>query len=280
MNIDKNNSRSMSIIFNFFRFVIVFATGIHILFLYSLIQLGNKINKVNETFSEKQYCNIYSDNFNEYYLLYYALITMCALFIYICFVVFTFKYEQIDWEEYDLFKVIENYSLQHNSNKIYIQRSFYVMKIIIGFIGYLSGKNTLYYFMYPEDNCKLFYEMTFGFILYLLLSIKNYYKCCVGITFVIATIVSPRTMFYYFDRVLENRKKNNQANKNDKKVIKIFVGIIPECCVCYEEDCLILVCGHLVCNTCIPKLKTLNCPLCNSSVVVVQNYKKYKNSLN
>jgi hypothetical protein len=267
----------MSIIFNLFKFVIILGIGIHVSFIYLLIQLGNKINKVDETTSEKQYCNIYNDN--DYYLLCYALIIMCALLIYICFVVFTFKYDQIDWKEYDLFEVIENYSLQHNSNKIYIQRSFYVMKIIIGFIGYLSGKNTLYYFMYPNDSCKILYQfMAFG-LLYLLISIKNYYKCCIGTALVIATIFAPRTMFYYFDRVLENREKNHQANKNEnKKVIKIFVGVIPECCVCYEEDCLILVCGHLVCNACVPKLKT--CPLCRSSTDVVQNYKKYKNSSN
>jgi hypothetical protein len=271
----------MSIIFNLFKIVIVLGIGIHVLFLDSLIQLGNKINKVDETTSEKkQYCNIYNDNFNDYYLLCYALIIMCALLIYICFVVFTFKYDQIDWEEYDLFEMIENYSLQHHSNKIYIRRSFYVMKIIIGFIGYLSGKNTLYYFMYPNDSCKLLYQFIASALIYLLISIKNYYKCCIGIAFVIATIVAPRTMFYYFDRVLENRK-NHQANKNEnKKVIKIFVGVIPECCVCYEEDCLILVCGHLVCNACVPKLKTLNCPVCRSSIGIVQNYKKYKTSLN
>lgn len=270
----------MSIIFNLFKIVIVLGIGIHVLFLDSLIQLGNKINKVDETTSEKkQYCNIYNDKFNDYYLLCYALIIMCALLIYICFVVFTFKYDQIDWEEYDIFEMIENYSIQHhNSNKIYIQRSFYVMKIIIGFIGYLSGKNTLYYFMYPNDSCKLLYQFMAYALIYLLISIKNYYKCCIGIVFVIATIVAPRTMFYYFDRVLDENRKN-QANEN-KKVIKIFVGAIPECCVCYEEDCLILVCGHLVCNACVQKLKTLNCPLCRSSISIVQNYKKYKPSLN
>ena len=93
----------MSIIFNLFKIVIVLGIGIHVLFLDSLIQLGNKINKVDETTNEKkQYCNIYNDNFNDYYLLCYALIIMCTLLIYICFVVFTFKYDQIDWEEYDV----------------------------------------------------------------------------------------------------------------------------------------------------------------------------------
>jgi hypothetical protein len=267
----------MSILFNLFKIVIVLGIGIHVLFLDSLIQLGNKINKVDETTSEKkQYCNIYNDNFNDYYLLCYALIIMCALLIYICFVVFTFKYDQIDWEEYDLFEMIENYLQHHNSNKIYIQRSFYGMKIIIGFIGYLSGKNTLYYFMYPNDSCKLLYEFIAYAVICLLISIKIYYKCCIVMALVIATGIAPETMFYYFDRVLENRK-NNQANKNEnKKVIKIFVGVIPECCVCYEEKCWIIKCGHLICKNCVSNLKKIECPLCKSPICFIQSYENYK----
>ena len=77
-------------------------------------------------------------------------------------------------------------------------------------------------------------------------------------------------MFNYFDELLESR--SNKYRKN----IKIFIGNEPECCVCYEEKCWIIKCGHLICKNCVSNLKKIECPLCKSPICFIQSYENYK----
>jgi hypothetical protein len=277
----------MRIIFTFIKIVTMLGICVHLSFIHLLFQLRREIfekNETNETIKEKSYCSVSDDYFSDYSLLCYALVVASMLFVYMFTLLHTFEYHQFDWEEYSLFQLVENYYIQRDSNKIHIQSIIYMIKISFAFIGYVSGKNMLHYLTMNEDNnnCEIIYVfMGFGFIPYLFMSITSYYNCVVGIILLIATIFAPRTMFYYFDRVLENRKKNHQVNKNEnKKDIKIFIGSLPECCVCYEEDCSINACGHLICNTCVSQLKNVRCPLCMSSINIIQSYKNYKKNIN
>ena len=54
------------------------------------------------------------------------------------------------------------------------------------------------------------------------------------------------------------------------------MGNIPECCVCYEENCWINNCGHLICKVCISQLNSRKCPLCNANIDLIQSYVNFK----
>lgn len=265
-------------IFTFIKMITILGTCVHVSFFHLLVQSKREMHEkseTNETINEKSYCNASDEYFSDYYLLLSAVVTTSMLFVYMFTLLHTFEYDQFNWEEYSLFELVENYYIQRDSNKIYIQRTVYMIKISFAFIGYISGKNVFHYFTMNEDNnhCQIMYEfMGFGFMPYIFMSITSYYNFFVGIILLIATIFAPRTMFYYFDQILENIKKN-------KKDIKIFIGSVPECCVCYEEDCLINACGHLICSTCVSKLKNVRCPLCMSSIHTIQSYKDYKKNI-
>lgn len=275
----------MRIIIFTFKIITMLGICVHLSFIHLLVQLKREMyekNETNEPINEKSYCSVSHDYFSDYHLLCCAVITTSILFVYIFTLFHTFEYHQFDWEEYSLFELVEKYYIHRDSNKIYIQRTIYMIKISFAFIGYVSGKNVLNYFTMNEDNnnCKIIYEfMGFGFMPYIFISITSYYNCLVRMILLIVTIFEPRTMFYYFDRILEKIKKTCNSN-NDKKDIKIFIGSIPECCVCYEEDCSINACGHLICSTCVSQLINVKCPLCMSSINIIQSYKNYKKNIN
>ncbi len=269
----------MRIIFTFIKMITMLGICIHLSLIHLLVQSRREMYETNEIINEKSYCSVSDDYFSDYYLLLCAFVFATMLFVYMFTLLHTFEYDQFDWKEYSLFELVENYYIQRDSNKIYIQRTIYMIKISFAFIGYVSVKNVFHYFTMNEDNnhCEIMYEfMGFGFIPYIFMSITSYYNFFVGVILLIATIFAPRKMFYYFDRIIENRKKIRHNNNNDKKDVKIFIGSVPECCVCYEEDCSINACGHLICSTCVSKLINVKCPLCTSSIHIIQSYKDYK----
>jgi len=265
----------MRIIFTFIKMITMIGICLHVPIIHFLVQSRREMHEIN---NEKPYCSVSDDYFSDYYLLLCALVFVTMLFVYMFTVFHTFEYDQFDWEEYSLFELVENYYIQRDSNKIYIQRTIYMIKFSFAFIGYVSVKNVFHYFTMNEDNnhCQIMYEfMGFGLMPYIFMSITSYYNFFIGVILFIATIFAPRKMFYYFDQILENRKKTRH-NNNDKKDIKIFIGSVPECCVCYEEDCSINACGHLICSTCVSKLINVKCPLCMSPIHIIQSYKDYK----
>jgi hypothetical protein len=231
--------------------------GLTILQGYSINRLDNQI-KIREEECERDFLEIYV-----------ATIIVFMLLMRMFIGVFTRSYHEIDWQD-DLFEIVVNNS--NNSKKYNIMQTFYIIQIVLGYIGILSGRSIWNYFADIDDSCAPLYEfVAFGFFPFLIFSLKNYYKLCVGIILVIATIIVPKKMFTYFDELLEN-KYNHDGCKN----IKIFIGNVPECCVCYEENCWIIECGHLICKNCIPQIRNLKCPLCKSSIHLIQSYENYK----
>lgn len=251
----------MSIIFTSVKISIICMIGLNILYIYLL----------NGIIIKDEECS--SDSLEISHLLNLELILLFALLIRMFFEVFTRKYDEINWED-DLFEI-----LIENQDRYNIMNTFYLIQIVFASIGYLSGKSILNYINYPDNNCKLLDEFIgIGFCPFLLISIFNYYKIATGFILAIAAclilaigaIISPANMFYYIDELLEKRLNTSKIRD------KIFIGNIPECCVCYEENCWIIACGHLICKSCIPKMIGLKCPLCKSNIILIQSYDSYK----
>jgi hypothetical protein len=248
----------MSIIVSFVKLTIICMIGVTIIQIHS-------INQINEINKEEQCKN--SDFVDVLYIVINVLLLLLMRMFY---GVFAHSHNEIDWED-DLFEFVHGSHDNNNSKKYNIMRTFYIIQIVLGYIGILSVISIWNYFMYPQSICRLFYEfVAFGFFPYILISLKTYYKLCFGFMLAVATIISPKKMFIYFDELLENRC--NKYRKN----IKIFTGNAPECCVCYEEKCWIIKCGHLVCKNCVSQFKKLECPLCKSSICFIQSYENYK----
>lgn len=191
-------------------------------------------------------------------ILFISLLLMVRMFI----GVLTHRYDEIDWN-YNFFQLADN-----DSNRYYIMCTFYLVEILFGFLGVSSIKCIWNYFEFSDDKCYYINEyIGIGLFPFFLVSIYNYYKLCVGFILGIALIIIPKTMFHYFDSLLENKSKITT---------KVFIGNTPECCVCYEENCWINRCGHLICKNCIEQIKSLKCPLCQGNIDLVQSYLTYK----
>lgn len=253
----------MSIIFHFVKLIIICMIGLTIFQGYSINKLDNQLKM------RKEACQ------GEFLEIYFAMTILFMLLMRMFFGVFTRSHHEIDWED-DLFEIVDNNS--NNSKKYNIMQTVYIIQIISGYIGILSGRSIWNYVVDSDpdnNNCALLYEfVAFGFFPFLIFSLKNYYKLCIGFILVIATIIVPKKMFTYFDDLLEN--KYNKYNYTCKRNIKLFIGNVPECCVCYEENCWIIECGHLICKNCVPRIKNLKCPLCKSSIHFIQSYENYK----
>ena len=233
---------------------------------YSINRLDDQI-KIREEECERTFLEVYV-----------ATTIMFMLLMRMFIGVFTRSHHEIDWED-DLFEIVDEIVVNNSnhSKKYNIMRTFRIIQIAFGCIGILSGRSMWKYFVGISDDssrCAPLYEfIAFGFFPFLIVSLKNYYKLCVGIILAIATIIVPKKMFTYFDQLLENKyNKYNRCKRN----IKLFIGNVPECCVCYEEKCWIIECGHLICKNCIPRIQNLKCPLCRTSIHLVQSYENYK----
>jgi hypothetical protein len=244
---------------------------------YSINRLDNQI-KIREEECERNFLEIYVATTIVFMLLMHMFIG-----------VFTRRYNEIDWED-DLFEIVDEivvYNSNH-SKKYNIMRTFRIIQIAFGCIGILSGRSMWKYFVGISDDssrCAPLYEfIACGFFPFLIVSLKPYYKLCVGIILAIATITTIIVTIIistYFELLLENKYNNtynNIRNNICKRNIKLFIGNVPECCICYEEKCWINECGHLICKNCIPRIQNLKCPLCKSSIHLVQSYENYKKS--
>lgn len=255
----------MSIIFHFVKLIIVCMIGLTIFQGYSISRLDDQI-KIREEECERTFLEVYV-----------ATTIMFMLLMRMFIGVFTRSHHEIDWED-DLFEIVDEIVVNNSnhSKKYNIMQTFYIIQIAFGCIGILSGRSMWKYLVDISDSCScapLYEFIAFGFFPFLIVSLKNYYKLCVGIILVIATVIVPKKMFTYFDQLLENKyNKNNKCKRN----IKLFIGNVPECCVCYEKNCWIIECGHLICKNCIPRIQNLKCPLCKSSIHLVESYENYK----
>ena len=255
----------MNIIFHGVKLNIVCMIALTIFQGYSINKLDNQI-KIREKECERNFLEIYVATTIVFMLLMHMFIG-----------VFTRSHHEIDWED-DLFEIVDEIVVNNSnhSKKYNIMRTFRIIQIAFGCIGILSGRSMWKYFVDIDDSCAPLYEfIACGFFPFLIVSLKPYYKLCVGTILAIATIIIPNKMFTYFDLLLENKyNKYNRCKRN----IKLFIGNVPECCVCYEEKCWINECGHLICKNCIPRIQNLKCPLCKSSIHLVQSYENYKKS--
>jgi len=258
----------MSIIFHGVKLNIVCMIALTIFQGYSINKLDNQI-KIREKECER--------NFLEIYI---ATTIVFMLLIRMFIGVFTRSHHEINWED-DLFEIVVNNS--NHSKKYNIMQTFYIIQIAFGCIGILSGRSMWKYFADIDDSCAPLYEfIACGFFPFLIVSLKPYYKLCVGTILAIATITTiiiTIIISTYFELLLENKYNNiynNIRNNICKRNIKLFIGNVPECCICYEEKCWINECGHLICKNCIPRIQNLKCPLCKSSIHLVQSYENYK----
>jgi len=193
------------------------------------------------------------------YCLLFELVTLELLLFRMLIGVFTHSHTEIIWE----YSVINN----NDVNRYNIMFTFILVQVVFCLIGLLSIKSIWNYFKYVDTNCVLLNEyIGFGFLSFFVVSLYNYYQLCYIFVLGIITIIIPKKMFYYFDELLDNRLKVN---------IKVFVGDNPECCICYEENCWINQCGHLICKNCIDKMNNGICPLCKQKLHLVQSYKNY-----
>jgi len=167
-----------------------------------------------------------------------------------------------------LIRMYEIYDIvAHNINQYNINITFRGIQVMFGLTGLISLKGLWNYFNYIDDRCLVLNEFIgIGLFPLFLVSIYVYYKFCVIIFYILASIILPKTIFLYFNNLLKNRSNN----------IKIYMGSIPECCVCYEENCWINNCGHLICKMCIPQLNPKNCPLCKANIDLIESYVNFK----
>ena len=266
----------MSIIFHGVKLNIVCMIALTIFQGYSINKLDDQI-KIREKECERNFLEIYV-----------AMTIVFMLLMRMFIGVFTRSYHEINWEDDDLFEFVDEIVDDNNSNrskKYNIMRTFYIIQIAFGCIGILSGRSMWKYFVDIDDSCAPLYEfIAFGFFPLLIVSLKLYCKLCIGTILAIATITTNIVTIIistYFDLLLENKYNNiynNIRNNRCKRNIKLFIGNVPECCVCYEENCWINECGHLICKNCIPRIQNLKCPICKSSIHLVQSYEKYKKS--
>jgi hypothetical protein len=236
--------------------IILIATKICITLMIMLISLYIYLLIEIKTFNKCE-----TDALGISYCLLFGLVMLEILLFHMLIGVFTRNYNEINWD-YDFFEINNNESNQYN-----IMFTFILVQVIFSYIGLLSLKCIWNYYKYIDTNCLLLNEFIgFGFITFFIVSIVNYYNLCYFLVLGIITIIIPKKMFYYFDKLLENRSKLN---------IKVFQGDNPECCICYEENCWINQCGHLICKKCVLQMNRLKCPLCKGNINLLQSYKIY-----
>lgn len=236
-------------IFNAIKLGIISMILLHIYYIYTLIVIDIKEECLSDAL-EISYC------------LLFEMVILLLLLFRMFIGVFTRNSTEINWDNH-LFEIVDN-----NSNKYNIMTTFYLIQIMFACVGILSIKCIWNYLTYVDDKCIILNQyIGFGFVSFFLVSIYNYCKLIVVVCFSIATIIVPEKMFYYFDRLLEKKSKINT---------KLFIGNVPECCVCYEENCWINRCGHLICKKCALQIKNLKCPLCQGNLDLVQTYQTYK----
>lgn len=233
----------MYIIFNFVKVAIISMIALHLLYIYLIItiQTNNCSNHI----------------LNVYWIVLTKMIALLLLFIRMFYGISSRNYHQINWND----NVVE--SIQHNQYNI--MSTFKIVQYIFAGIGLLSIKSIWNYVL--DKDCPINEFIGFGFIPYVLISLNMYYNICYVVVCVFATIFIPKRMFQYFDELLDQRYIH---------VKKFYPGNSPECCVCYDENCWINECGHLICKECIDRMQSYKCPLCKSNISLIQSFQNYK----
>jgi hypothetical protein len=230
--------KKMNLILNAVRLLTFLMIGLTIQYMHLLTNIESGSNHPNEI------CRTTTKEM-ALWLLFIMLMILMRMFFMVC----TRGYNEIDWGG-NIFS--DNYNIIH---------SFYIIQVILGALGWLSARSMWTYFTIDCFEGNLLYEfVAFGFISFLLVSLPNYCKCCIVIGIAIATIVAPVQMFLQLDRYFARRPG------------KIFVGDKPECCVCYDANCWVIACGHLICRECVPQIKSQECPLCRSRIYLIEPF--------
>jgi hypothetical protein len=81
---------------------------------------------------------------------------------------------------------------------------------------------------------------------------------------------------HVFEKIDSYLARSIDINVQTNYPIKLYYGNEPECCVCYDIECNIIECGHLLCDVCNQKTTNRECPLCKSEIKVVETYNDYK----
>jgi hypothetical protein len=242
---------------NLVRGIITLGLVTNIIYLYLLFRYDNMNTCINEMLST-------TTVFNKW-----ILIIHCILLFRICLFSITNNYDEIEWE-YNLFMI-------NRSNKFNIVLSYKILQIAQGFIGFFNIL-TFKYLYYNDEACihdrHLINFESLGFIPFIVVSIGIYVKVIVCIFILIGMVILPKQVFEKIDNYLADNMIDVSIQSNYPK--KIYYGNYPECCVCYNIECNINECGHLLCDECNKKFINKKCPLCKSELTVVETYTDYK----
>lgn len=217
------------------------------------------------------------------------------------------NYREINW----------NFLCNHSEHRFNFCLSFKVIhtfQAIIGLIHIISlsliYKNKPYCNNdeqgNPIDDTRLIEFITYSYIPYTVFSLYVYYYTIKYISLYTVLMIFPYRYSESIFKIFGMEETSNNQVRNLEEVIiqqprpiylvpkiniiandyilpelpnKVFTGNIIECSVCYEPDCNILECGHLICNTCQTTINRKNnnnlCPLCRTSMNIVCNYNTY-----
>ena len=175
---------------------------------------------------------------------------------------------EIDWE-YNLF-------IFNTSNKFNMVLSYKILQIVHGFIGFFNIL-TFVHLYYNDEACNqdrhLINFVSIGFIPFIILGIEIYIKATFCIVILSGMIFLPKGVFQQIDNYLARIIDISIPSNYPKK---LYYGDYPQCCICYDTECNIIECGHLLCYECHQKCSTRKCPLCKSEINVVETYNDYK----
>jgi hypothetical protein len=230
---------------------------VNIIYLYLLFRYDNMNTCINEMLST-------TTVFNKW-----ILITHCMLLFRIWLFSITKNYNEIDWE-YHLFMI-------NHSNKFNIGLSYKILQIVQGFIGFFNIL-TITHLYYNDDACihdrHLIDFESLGFIPFIIVSIAIYLKLVICIFILIGMIILPKRVFEKIDSYIAINMVDARIQPNYPQ--KIYYGNDPECCVCYDIECNIMECGHLLCSVCNQKFTNRKCPLCKSELKIVETFNDYE----
>lgn len=169
-----------------------------------------------------------------------------------------------------------------------ILMSYRVLQVVQAFIGLfeMMALNLLYTNkdICPDDRRLLDFIST-AFIPFIIISIEAYFKFVYFIGLLFLAGGCPRCFLDRIEPYLFPQTPLISTDRLEQIVIelpephypaKLFYGAQPECCVCYEERCDILECGHLICIQCQLQIRNLECPVCRCKMRVVESYIDYK----
>jgi len=165
-------------------------------------------------------------------------------------------------------------------NRLNIPQSIVIIQIIQGLIGFFDIMNINILYLNTSvciDDRNFINYITFAFLPFIIISVVFYVKCIyILLLFICICICRHRTLNYINCVIFNNEAIDNQLDNITIDNHRIYYGNTPECSICYNQDCNILTCGHLLCNDCEYRILNQECPVCRSRLHVVQSYRDYK----